>query len=174
MTGPIIISSASIKINSDGLYCLNDLHKAGGSEEKHKPNHWLRLDSTKSLEMEILNAGYPAIKKESGRYGGSYVCKHMVYAYAMWISPEFSFEVIDFFDRNKRVETDLNALVSSVRAIGESLGKQIDVTSLTIDEMNGHASNWGCYGSAIKKAKKECRIALEDLKDRIQMKLDLS
>ncbi len=37
----------------DNLYSLNDLHKAAGSEEKHKPANFMRLDQTQELVKEI-------------------------------------------------------------------------------------------------------------------------
>ena len=175
MTGPIIISSASIKINSDGLYCLNDLHKASGGEKKHKPGYWLALDATKQLVSTISSkADITAFKKESGRYGGTYACKHLVYSYAMWISSEFNYEVIEFFDRNKKVESKLASLVDSVHLLGEGVTKHLDAASLTFDDMNKHGSNWGNYGVSIRKAKQECRKVIFELADKMQLKLDLN
>jgi hypothetical protein len=172
MTDPIIISSAKIKINSDGLYCLNDLHKASGGESKHKLSNFLSLDSTKSLLDELLKAGYPAVKKESGRYGGTYACKFVVYQYAMWVSPKFNIEVIDFFDRNNKVESKLNKLVDSVHELGEGVTKHLDAASLTFDDMDKHGSNWGSYGASIRKAKRECRKVIFELADKMQLKLE--
>jgi hypothetical protein len=174
MKETIMISSANIKVNQDGLYCINDLHKASGGEVRHKPTDWLRTRQATELSEEILKSGNPSIKKNAGRYGGTYVCRQLVYAYAMWVSPKFNLEVINFFDRNKKVETDLQSLVNNVHILGESLSTQLDTTSLTIDEMNQHGSNWGNYGVAIRKTKQECKRILEDLKDKIQLKLDLN
>ncbi|WP_394178456.1 KilA-N domain-containing protein [Marinomonas posidonica] len=92
----LIIASKDIRI-LDGLYSLNDLHKAAGAESKHRPNYFLNNQQTKELLAEIEIAGIPAIKAKQGI--GTYVCKELVYAYAMWISPKFHLHVIRAFDQ---------------------------------------------------------------------------
>ncbi|HIB1682374.1 TPA: KilA-N domain-containing protein [Salmonella enterica subsp. enterica serovar Muenchen] len=110
MNTKLIISDISIHQDSEGRYSLNDLHKAAGDEHRHLPNYWLELQQTKELIEEILNTGIPVINppvaSRKGRYGGTYVCKELVYSYAMWISAAFSLKVIRAYDDlvNGRIE----------------------------------------------------------------------
>lgn len=167
------IRSLEVKMNEDGMYCLNDLHKASGGEEKNKPSNWIATSQVKELESEILNAGNQAIKKSAGRYGGTYVCKELVYAYAMWISAKFNLEVIRVFDQQTKTKTELDCLVDDVRGVALRLDKQLDKTSLSLGELKSHGQSWGAYGASIRKAKKEAVLELEQIKDKIQLKLDL-
>ncbi|WP_130081751.1 KilA-N domain-containing protein [Escherichia coli] len=101
MTNQIIISDITIHKDAQGRYSLNDLHQASGGEEKDKPANWLRLEKTVELIDEILNAQIRAFKpvdSRKGRYGGTYVCKELVYSYAMWISAAFALKVIRAYD----------------------------------------------------------------------------
>ncbi|MHB1896972.1 MAG: KilA-N domain-containing protein [Metallibacterium sp.] len=90
-------------IHAEGRYCLNDLHRASGGEERHRPNYWSQLDVTQELIFEVLTAGIPAVKTPlettEGRYGGTWAVKALVYAYAMWISPRFHLHVIEAYER---------------------------------------------------------------------------
>ncbi|CZY57948.1 KilA-N domain-containing protein [Enterobacter hormaechei] len=100
-TNSIIISDIKIHMDTEGRYSLNDLHKAAGSEQKHKPVHWLATSQTKELIEEILKVGILTFKPtdiKKGRYGGTYVCKELVYSYAMWISAAFALKVIRAYD----------------------------------------------------------------------------
>ena len=110
----LIIGTSSIR-QIDGLYSLNDLHKASGGEEKHRPAFFLRLDQTQALIAEINstdmqslnvhictfkkgeNTHICAIKTVRGNQGGTYACKELVIAYAAWISPAFHLKVIRVF-----------------------------------------------------------------------------
>jgi len=89
----LIISNKKIR-TKDGLYCLNDLHKASGADKKNGPSYWMALESTKRF---LETTGITVVKNE-GRNGGTYTEKKAVYSYAMWISPEFQSHVIDAYD----------------------------------------------------------------------------
>ncbi|ECB6677659.1 KilA-N domain-containing protein [Salmonella enterica subsp. enterica serovar Kottbus] len=101
-TNSIIISDVKIHMDSEGRYSLNDLHVASGKEEKHQPAFFMRRNETIELINEIFNSAdmqnkNPVISKK-GRYGGTYVCKELVYSYAMWISAAFALKVIRAYD----------------------------------------------------------------------------
>lgn len=96
------LSIASTAVRQfDNLYSLNDLHKAAGGDKKHQPSLFVRLEQTQALIAEINHStdsqsAYKSIN--GGKNRGSYACKEIVYAYAMWISPKFTLEVIRTFD----------------------------------------------------------------------------
>jgi len=89
----------------NGLFNLNDLHKASGGEEKHQPAKFTRLDTTQALIAEISNSPDVAncpdmgicIESRRGGNGGTYACRELVIAYAAWISAEFHLKVIRVF-----------------------------------------------------------------------------
>lgn len=100
MSLPLVIDDTPIR-QFDGLFRLNDLHQAAGGEPKHEPTNWMRNDRTQSLVNEIEQSAdlQTAIKvKNGGNNPGTYVCKELVYAYAMWVSARFHLHVIRAFD----------------------------------------------------------------------------
>lgn len=96
----LIISTTAIRQDHEGRYSLNDLHRASGGEEKHSPNRWTRTDGYQGLVSELTPemAFDPAVSIRGGSAPGTFVCKELVYAYAMWISPAFQLRVIRAFD----------------------------------------------------------------------------
>nr|DAO04355.1 MAG TPA: hypothetical protein [Bacteriophage sp.] len=81
----------------ENLYSLNDLHQASGSENKHSPFRFIRLETTKDLIAEIEKETPNALKVIRGTQGGTYACEELVLAYAMWISPKFHLIVLRAF-----------------------------------------------------------------------------
>lgn len=100
---PVRIGDVLIEVDQVGRYCLNDLHKAAGAEPRHQPAQFLRLDSTGGLIAELRgeeegDMGNPISVVRGGTDQGTYVCRELVYAYAMWISAKFHLQVIRTFD----------------------------------------------------------------------------
>lgn len=85
----------------ENLYSLNDLHKASGNAEKHRPSLFIRLDTTQDLISEIQKEvkSTDLIFKTTGGRGlrGTYACEELMLAYAMWISPKFHLIVLRAF-----------------------------------------------------------------------------
>jgi len=101
----LVVAHTAIRKDQEGRYCLNDLHKAAGGENRHRPSLWLENQQTQELVEEIAKAGIPALAQnqpvsviKGGSSPGTYVCKELVYAYAMWISAKFHLTVIRAFD----------------------------------------------------------------------------
>lgn len=94
MQNAISICNTSIR-QINGLFSINDLHRAAGSEKRHQPNNWLQNQQTIDFIAECEKTGNPVIFKKQGF--GTFVCKELVIHYAMWISPQFSLQVIQTF-----------------------------------------------------------------------------
>lgn len=99
----ITILDNAVKV-INGLFCLNDLHKASGGEKKHQPSFFMRNQETTDLINEIklldnLEDADVMQRVNGGDMRGTYVCKDLVYRYAMWISPKFALLVIRTFDK---------------------------------------------------------------------------
>lgn len=92
----VVIDTITIRQNSEGRFCLNDLYQAAGGENRHRPSLWIANEQTTQLIRTVESeAGIPAlVSLHGGKTPGTYVCKELVYAYAMWISPEFKLKVI--------------------------------------------------------------------------------
>lgn len=127
----------------DGLYSLNDMHKASGKADKHRPTFFLRNQETKDLITELTEETADVRKCTSGNsqvirvvkggndrsLQGTYVCKELVYRYAMWISAKFALIVIRTFDAlvTRTDAKQREALVSACDklAIGNTLRSDV-------------------------------------------------
>jgi hypothetical protein len=111
----LTIAGATIRMDDDGRYCLNDLHRASGGNPKDQPAKFFAAKTTKALVSELQgaspNSERPVVTVNDGVSNGTYAAKELVYAYAMWISPKFHLRVIRAYDALVREELDrLNGL----------------------------------------------------------------
>ena len=102
----IAILDTPIRQTPDGLFCLNDLHKAAGGLKRHQPSNWLRNQQAKDLIAELSDrssdmrsANNQVLSVPNGDEGGTFVAWPLVYSYAMWVSPKFHLRVIETFHR---------------------------------------------------------------------------
>lgn len=161
----LVINDTQIGTDSQGRFSLTDLHKAAGSDPKIKPFLFLRSDSVSKV-VDVLKAQNCAIEPISikrGRYtGGTWVCKELVYKYAMWVDAEFEVKVIQTFDR----VSGSGKAINSMRAINDLVAK--------IESDKQVASFCASELSKYKKIKKTNSVALDQEVERIQLKLGFS
>ena len=83
-----------------GLYSLNDLHRASGGADNHRPAQFMRTEQTQGMIAELCKSAQlkNCVRSTRGKLGGTFVCRELVYAYAMWISAAFCLTVIRAFD----------------------------------------------------------------------------
>ena len=172
------IENMSVRDVGGELFNLNDLHNAAGGRKDQSPALFMRSKKVSDLVSELSKV-YTSVpfKKVMGRNGGTYACKEIVYAYAMWISPEFHLKVIHCFDavvsKNPAVLGQLSHLVNEVDKASKNLIAICNESSIALHDIKKHGSDWGVYGAAIRKAKLEATKRLNEAKAEIQLKLDL-
>lgn len=158
----LTINNTEITQDGEGRYSLNDLHIAAGGLNSQKPSLFYRSGSFKSV-VDVLNAqnrAFNPIVKKQGRYsGGTWVCKELVYKYAMWVSAEFEVKVIQTFDamvnqiKNPASMEALNALSSKIEGdkdLASKCGKALSEYKMIKKENEQH---W-------KKAVEEAQLTL--------------
>lgn len=158
----LVINETVITTDEQGRFSLNDLHKSAGSMPKNKAALFLKLDSVKKVAqvLKVANPTFEPISIKRGRHtGGTWVCKELVYKYAMWVDAEFEVKVIHTFDK----VSQQGKPVSSMRAINDLVKK--------IEGDKEVASFCGAELARYKKIKKDNANNLSLEVERIQLKL---
>jgi phage antirepressor YoqD-like protein len=100
----VTVAGVQLRTDARGRYRLADLHAASGGNDKDRPAFWLRNAKTVELidELDRCADSHTAQKSvnvvNGGPDSGTYVCRELVYSYAMWISPAFHVKVIRAYD----------------------------------------------------------------------------
>jgi hypothetical protein len=85
---PITINGIEINPTKDGLYSLNEIHKASGSSDKKAPSEW-----NNNISRSLLASGnFRKVDKK-----GSFGTEQAAIAYAMWVSLDFYMLVVSVF-----------------------------------------------------------------------------
>jgi len=134
----LVINDTNITTDQDGRYSLNDLHKSSGGLLKDKPAKFMRTDSFANV-VEILkgqNRTFNPVVKKQGRYnGGTWVCKELVYKYAMWVNAEFEVKIIQTFDQMMN-SINAPATMQSLNELTKKIESDKHVASVCGKELN--------------------------------------
>ena len=97
-----------VRIDSEGRYCLNDLHKAAVANEKatanHAPAQFLRNASVKAFTQRLSDVQNctSVVSIRGGKNQGTYGHDLVVARYAAWIDVDFEIDVYETFQQAKR------------------------------------------------------------------------
>ena len=113
-------------IRSKGeLFSANDLHKIAGGVEAKTPSKWLENKQTQDLIDAICGRGIPLPliyeTHQRGKYQGVWLCENLMYAYAMWLSPEFHLLVIECFKQYAQLMITRQRLKGECKELTDSL-----------------------------------------------------
>ena len=133
----LTINNTEITTDEHGRFSLNDLHNAAGGKIKDKPAKFYRSHSFKKV-VEILKAQkrtFEPIVTKRGRYnGGTWVCKELVYKYAMWVDAEFEVKVIQTFDSLKNI-IDAPSAMTALNELTRKIESDANVASFCGKEL---------------------------------------
>lgn len=92
----IVIESHSIAVKADGMYCLNDLHKAamalGKATESQKPSNFIK--SQADFVAAVDATGVSSVKSiKGGVKQGTWAIEIVAMKYAGWIDASFEVQV---------------------------------------------------------------------------------
>ena len=127
----------------DGLYSLNDLHKASGGQPKNKPLNFLRLQQAIDLVNEIehcsdMNSALKVVNGGNNR--GTYACKQLVIAYAAWISPAVNLAVIDaFLEKQEASPFKIPQTFAEAMLLGAQQAKELEKVKCEVIELKPKA-----------------------------------
>ena len=115
---PLTICNTAVRQDTEGRYCLNDLHRAamarGTATKHHRPGEFLRRKETQELIEAAAKRCADSridpvaiIKGGDAAEQGTFVAKPLVYAYAMWINADFHLDVIEAFESLQNINLGL-------------------------------------------------------------------
>ena len=120
----LIIADNEIDINKDGLYCLNDMHKAamaiGVATESQRPGNFVL--SQAAFISAVDATGLAAIKAvKGGKIQGTWASEIIAMKYAGWLDPAYEVQVYQAVQALKRGDLEKAVELSGSKAARKSL-----------------------------------------------------
>ncbi len=138
-------------IHEDGVdyFCLTEIWKATGGEDKNRPKEFLRNDKTKDFIDVLEKGGYPPFYKTVGRQGGTWAVEELTFEYVGWVKAEFK----------KYVYAVLKAYFNGNLKSERQWLMQSELQQFAYDE--GRSKEKGTIGSKLMLTRKKEKHVLE-------------
>lgn len=116
---PLTIRGRAIRVDDNGLACLNDIWKAAGFSKNQRPSDWAALHTTHKRIERVLklitgkSGNYEkadilrAFKTRIGKNGGTWADPRLALDYAEYLNPALAIEVKEVFLRYKSADPTL-------------------------------------------------------------------
>lgn len=116
----MLFKQSRIRVDDNGLVCLNDIHRAAGFSKNQTPSDWMRLDSYMREYVVLLkrNTGKSRlwtkdeiksiVYTKRGADGGTWAHENLALGYASYLSPTLAVEIRDVFLRFKSGDETLH------------------------------------------------------------------
>jgi hypothetical protein len=116
---PLVIRGRAIRVDENGLTCLNDIWKAAGFSKTQRPSDWAALGTTHKRIERVLklitgkSSDYVkadilrALKTRVGTNGGTWADVRLALDYAEYLNPALAIEVKEVFLRYKAADPTL-------------------------------------------------------------------
>lgn len=130
----------SITSNEGGMFNLNDLHKQAGLSENKRPSQW--RSTIRSAMERTANLQSARVKTDKNGHDALFGTEQGVYAYAMWISPEFYLAVVNAFKElasgNNQKATDIAlSSVISQDMLDKEKALRVEMNTLIKEKLGG-------------------------------------
>ncbi len=124
----MIFKSTKIRVDENGLVCLNDIHAAAGYSKNQAPGDWARLPQaqreltallklitgkSRNWEKEEIKS---VLRSTTGAAGGTWAHENMALGYASYLSATLAIEIRDVFLRYKKGDETLHEEIKANKA----------------------------------------------------------
>lgn len=115
----LTVRGRAIRVDENGLTCLNDIWRAAGFSQNHRPHDWQRLPGTNAKIERVLklitgkSRNYTkadmqrVYRTRRGADGGTYADPRLALDYAEYLNPALAIEVKEVFLRFKAADPSL-------------------------------------------------------------------
>jgi len=138
----MLFKKTKIRVDENGLVCLNDIHKAAGFSKNQTPSDWMRLPNAQKEIVALLSKitgksrGWTKSEMKSVHYTkngvGTWADENLALGYAAYLSAALAVEIRDVFLRFKKGDETLvdeirenQAKREAVRDQHREIGKKV-------------------------------------------------
>lgn len=131
----LVVGHVVIHRSENGLFNINDLHSASGAGSAKRPPNYMRTAEAKRVIARLEAKHGPGVHETvvGGVAPGTYVHKHLAYAYATWLDDEYMLLALEILDEvtNRMVD----GVQTAFQALADKYGEAVALQYKTVEEL---------------------------------------